>query len=359
MMPNNFVGREEELEQIRKGFEAGKRFGIIEGQAGVGKTALAQAFAKQASIKFPGGINFIRAFDNDHIREALKSIRPSSLSIFDDAEMLNPSILKEIQRIGETTRNFNALFTTRLAPQFEAIRKSQEAFQLQLGTLSRIDFSKFAKQFEIPSELQQTIAKLTAMNPLVLEMAGSLVASQEYEWAQIAKALRDFEIPGIVDPEGNPVDVGSSEGTSLITDIREINDELLTLLQKDPSSMREMRPRDFEKLIAELLGRAGYETELTPASNDGGVDIYAARNDGLGRFLYLVECKRYGEDNPVGVQIVRSLYGVVQQERANGGMVVTSSRFTKGAIAFTSEVKYQMHLHDYVNIQKWLGTLGK
>jgi HJR/Mrr/RecB family endonuclease len=34
--------------------------------------------------------------------------------------------------------------------------------------------------------------------------------------------------------------------------------------------MREMRPRDFEKLIAELLSRAGYETELTPASNDGG-----------------------------------------------------------------------------------------
>lgn len=358
-MAEDFIGREEELEQIRKGFEAGKHFGIIEGQAGVGKTALARAFAEQASVKFPGGINFIRGFDNDRIGDALKSIRPSSLSIFDDAEMLKPSVLKEIQRICETTRNFNALFTTRLAPQFEAIRRSQETFQLQLGTLSQIDFSKFAKQFEIPSELQQTIAKLTEMNPLVLEMAGSLVAHQDYQWAQLAKALRDFEIPGIVDPEGNPVDVDSSEGNLLITDIREINDDLLALLRNDPSAMRKMRPRDFEKLIAELLGRAGYETELTPASNDGGVDIYAAKNDGLGRFLYLVECKRYGEDNPVGVQIVRSLYGVVQQERANGGIVVTSSRFTTGAKAFTSEVKYQMHLHDYINIQKWLGLLPR
>lgn len=331
---------------------------MIEGHAGIGKTALAREFAERQKDRFPGGIEFVRGFDDKQLKKAIAGIQASSLLVVDDAEGLNKSIVESIRQLNESTKNFNALFTTRLAPTLEAIQKSQEAFRVQLEPFSNIDFTPFAKQFEIPESLRANIAALTQQSPLMLRMTSELVASHEYQWIEIAKALQDFQHPGLVDPEGRPLDADSDERKHLITDIREINDEVLELLKKDPSAMRDMRPRDFEKLIAELLDRAGYETELTPATNDGGVDIYAARNDGLGRFLYLVECKRYAENNPVGVQIVRSLHGVVQQQRANGGLVVTSSFFTKGAKEFRSEISHQMHLHDYINIQKWLGTLN-
>ena len=94
---------------------------------------------------------------------------------------------------------------------------------------------------------------------------------------------------------------------------------------------------------------------LTPASKDGGFDIAAARNDDLGEFLYLVECKQYAENNKVGVEIVRSLYGVVEKERATAGIVVTTSYFTRGAAAFQREVSRRMTLHDYIYLQQWLG----
>ncbi|MCK4564627.1 MAG: restriction endonuclease [Verrucomicrobia bacterium] len=355
-MNRNFIGREKEIAQIADGFAAGKRIGIIEGLPGVGKSALARAFSEQERIRFPGGINFVNAFNDGQLDEAIKRIKASSLLVIDDAECVTPSIAENIKRICEASSSINALLTTRMAPALDAIRKSQEAFQLMLEPFSQIDFSKFASLFEIPKSLRENIAELTQLNPLMLHLTSELVARNEYQWNDIARTLRDFEYPGLVDPRGKPLDSKSRE--VVITDITEINDEMIALLRKNPALMREMHPRDFEKLIAELLERAGYVTELTPSTNDGGVDIYAARNDGVGKFLYLVECKRYGERNPVGVQIVRSLHGVVQQQRANGGLVVTSSYFTKGAKEFTSEISHQMHLHDYINLQQWLGVLG-
>jgi restriction system protein len=43
----------------------------------------------------------------------------------------------------------------------------------------------------------------------------------------------------------------------------------------------------------------------------------------------LVECKRY--NGPVGVEFVRVLHSVVYAEHANKGILVSTSRFTKGA----------------------------
>ena len=59
----------------------------------------------------------------------------------------------------------------------------------------------------------------------------------------------------------------------------------------------------------------GYDVELTPQTRDGGKDIYAARRDDLGTFLYIVECKRYAPDNPVGVEVIRALHGVADIDR--------------------------------------------
>jgi restriction system protein len=113
-------------------------------------------------------------------------------------------------------------------------------------------------------------------------------------------------------------------------------------------------PRKFEEIVAEILCKQGFSIELTPASGDGGFDIYAARRDGLGSFLYLVECKRYVPPNKVGVEVVRSLYGVIQTQRATAGAIVTTSYFTAGAQEFQRQVQYQMHLHDYLVLQRWI-----
>jgi restriction system protein len=95
---------------------------------------------------------------------------------------------------------------------------------------------------------------------------------------------------------------------------------------------------------------------LTPPSKDGGKDIYAARKDHLGAFLYIVECKRYAPKRPVGVGLVRQLHGVVQAEQATAGILATTSFFTRGAKEFQETVSFQISLKDYLGIKEWLHT---
>ena len=140
----------------------------------------------------------------------------------------------------------------------------------------------------------------------------------------------------------------------LIHTVATVNDELIGYLAKHPNLLYEIDPRRFEELVAELLRAQGFQPTLTPKTRDGGRDILAARSDALGDLLYLVECKRYAPGNKVGVEVVRSIHGVTQAKRATKGVIVTTSWFTKDAIAFASPLKYGIGLHDFEAIKLWL-----
>lgn len=141
---------------------------------------------------------------------------------------------------------------------------------------------------------------------------------------------------------------------SLAKDILVVNDELLAYLKTHPAVLYELPSRKFEEVVAAVLGGLGYEVVLTKRSRDGGKDLYALHRSDLGEQLYIVECKRYGPDRPVGVDVVRSLYGVVQQERATMGIVATTSYFTTEALEFRRVVKYGLSLKGYQDLLSWL-----
>lgn len=137
-------------------------------------------------------------------------------------------------------------------------------------------------------------------------------------------------------------------------ELAEINAELIRFLAKHPHQLYSLEPRRFEQLIEEIFRDFGYATMLTPQSGDGGVDIRAIKKDQVGTLLYLIECKRYSPQNPVGPEIIRSLYGVVEQEHASCGLLVTTSRFTTGAKEVARKTEYKLALHDYQDLVSWL-----
>ena len=141
--------------------------------------------------------------------------------------------------------------------------------------------------------------------------------------------------------------------------LNEINAELIKYLAKHPEFMREMNPRKFEVLIAEILKDKGYEVTLTPSTRDGGKDIIAVYNSPFGHQMFIVECKRYNQQNKVGVEIVRGLYGVQIAENYNQGIIATTSTFTKGAIDFIKPLKFQLELKDFGDIKDWIKNYGK
>lgn len=93
--------------------------------------------------------------------------------------------------------------------------------------------------------------------------------------------------------------------------------------------LQDLGHRQFEHLIERLFSKMGYNTILTAATNDGGRDIIAVREHFGQKEKTAIECKLYAQ--PVGVEYVRRVQGVVSYERYNKGILVTNSRFTKGA----------------------------
>jgi hypothetical protein len=129
-------------------------------------------------------------------------------------------------------------------------------------------------------------------------------------------------------------------------------------IHKTPELLRKIDPRRFEELVAELLSEDGFEVKLTPYSKDGGIDIIAARAD-LVREMYLIQCKRHASRRPVGVDVVRSLYGVVHRERATAGLIVTSSHLTGPAKKECKQLEHQMSFREYDDVVKWISRILK
>lgn len=137
-------------------------------------------------------------------------------------------------------------------------------------------------------------------------------------------------------------------------DFSKISEELTQYLIQNPNAMYELSPRKFEELVAYLMEKHGYEVELTKQSRDGGIDIFALKRDIFGSFLTIVDCKKYSASNPIGVGVVRTMYGILNVENASHGMIATTSRFTKDAQGLAEEYKYQLSLKDHADIIKWI-----
>lgn len=112
--------------------------------------------------------------------------------------------------------------------------------------------------------------------------------------------------------------------------------------------------RVFEELVSEVFKRQGYEINLTPQTRDGGYDILATKDiDGL-QYILLIECKRYAKNNPVSVDLVRSLYGVHTDQKANKSVIVTTSRYTTDARKFAENQNHLITLMDIDDLLKML-----
>jgi restriction endonuclease Mrr len=131
-----------------------------------------------------------------------------------------------------------------------------------------------------------------------------------------------------------------------------INEELIAYLSRHPEYMRQLHHRKFEELIAEIFKSKGYDVTLTPQTRDGGKDIIALYKSPFGHQMFIVECKKYDEDNK-GVELVRGLYGVKTVERATKGILVTSSTFTKDARDFVKPLQFELTLNDYNDVTQW------
>lgn len=353
-----FTGRRQELDVLARELisEAPKAVAIV-GPPGSGKTALARMFAQLHRDAFPAGAYHVHATPWEALQDTVSAhvSNPSSpyLLILDDLEARQlPQQYDEIAFLRRQRPSARFIFTAR-NPGWSG----QADLTLELGSLNQAEISELIQKLRLPPAALGEAAALfdrAEGNPLVARLLGDLLQSKSITPRELLRYLNSFSYSGLVDIEGRPLASNGYEERQIITDVSRANEDLLEKVYAAPEVLYDLSPRRFEEFVAELLDRLGYEVTLTPASNDGGKDIYAAKKDDLGSFLYVVECKKYAPDNHVGVGLIRQLNGVVQAERATAGILATTSFFTRGAKEFQARLSNQISLKDYLGIQEWL-----
>lgn len=104
----------------------------------------------------------------------------------------------------------------------------------------------------------------------------------------------------------------------------------------DSANIAAMDWQDFEYLIREIFEREfvsiGGEVKVTQSSRDKGVDAVAFDPDPIRGGKVIIQAKRY--TNTVHIESVRALYGIMQDEGAMKGILVTTSDFGSDAYNF-------------------------
>lgn len=115
----------------------------------------------------------------------------------------------------------------------------------------------------------------------------------------------------------------------------------------NPEYVYNLEPCEFEEFVADVFRGIGFNAEVTQKTHDGGKDIVATFEMGGVLYTTYFECKRYSPDRPVGVEIVRELYAVMEMERVDKGVIVTTSHFTRDAVAEAQRLNGRIRLIDF------------
>jgi restriction system protein len=105
--------------------------------------------------------------------------------------------------------------------------------------------------------------------------------------------------------------------------------------------VQECSPDFFERLVVELLLAMGYGGSRQEAgqavgkSGDGGIDGII-KEDRLGLDVIYIQAKRW--EGAVGRPEVQKFAGALQGQRARKGIFLTTSSFTKEAVAFAAAI---------------------
>lgn len=121
--------------------------------------------------------------------------------------------------------------------------------------------------------------------------------------------------------------------------------------------LRAGTPAFFERSIVQLLLAMGYGGSSEDAgraigqSGDDGVDGVIDQ-DPLGVDQIYVQAKRYAESNSVGPSAIRDFYGSLSLKKAQKGIFVTTSGFSKSAIETARQIGARIVLIDAEQLGK-------
>jgi hypothetical protein len=380
-----WIDRDQPLRELHELLiERRERIVAVSGPPGGGKTALVRRFLSLYPDAFPGGVSWfdppwpLDDYPGDLAMGAIgqRGARPHEPSLFVVEGMEEWLTIYGIEATGPGASDRIAAGLERpLGELSTAIRETAQQVALlsrvflpglpsvvlpefDLDAASRLLLAFAGRQLEPGSSdylsLHQALHEIPG-NPLLLSLLGREVGREQLSLDKLPD-LMEFQTGGLIRDDGLVVPLEDKRAAEASLAVAGVTDELIRYLAGNPSATREMDPRKFEELVAELFARGGWEVTLTPQTRDGGVDIYAVRKSGLGSLLYLVECKRLNPPSKVGLHVVQRLHGVVSSKKATAGVVVTTTDYSLDAVKWVNKetLQHRISLEAYFDFLRWL-----
>lgn len=348
------INRKQLIETIRKSI-LNNRITNIYGLPGVGKTTVCSECIK--TYFCDKKIKVIDMVEDTFFNNAVLHI-----SDYDDVNEYDICIIEDFYDVGTYHQVFVVLEFIAIKTKFVIVSREkinydnavnsivitcfteQEIMQCLMKNLQNYEFMDIS--------LIKEIILTTKGNPLLINNIISLLNKD----AEIYKDKADLIYKScIVDSNGKPIDKTDNSIKIVVT---EVNEKLLYELSQNPNLLYNLSSYDFERVIAKMFEKKGFTVKITQQTRDGGKDIFIAKNDLLS-FLFYVECKKYAPNQHVGIDVIQRLYGVISAEKATGGIIATTSYFTKPAKDYIQEhqLEHQLTLQDYNTISDILKSL--
>lgn len=145
------------------------------------------------------------------------------------------------------------------------------------------------------------------------------------------------------------------ESESLDTQYGKFFDQrFIDYLHQNFPAVDQMNWRQFEGLAAEFFEREGFYVEIGPGRNDDGVDarVWPKEEDANLPPTILVQCKR--QKAKVEKVVVKALWADIIAEKAESGLIVTTSSLAPGAKRISVARAYPIGEASRDAVRKWV-----
>ena len=156
------------------------------------------------------------------------------------------------------------------------------------------------------------------------------------------------EMLGVENPP-RPRNIGPSDGLDQEDEDAAVDLSVVATDQIIEFIGRKFRGHDLARLVAGVLRAQGYEARVSPPGADGGVDIVAGRGPmGFDPPRLCVQVKSGNE--PVGVNVLRELQGVMKNYQAEQGLIVAWGGFKRTVDQEARQLYFVIRLWDQTNL---------
>ncbi|MDD5460447.1 MAG: restriction endonuclease [Methylococcales bacterium] len=120
--------------------------------------------------------------------------------------------------------------------------------------------------------------------------------------------------------------------------------------------LKSLEWKRYEEVCMEYLRIKNCNANVTCTGADGGVDLRIC--DKNGRLLAIGQCKAWNK--PIGVNLIRELYGIMAAEQVRHGIFLTTSIYSPDAIEFAKHRKLILiDADEFVDLINGLDEISK